>query len=59
MFKSQMEIDENGPKWVQNGSQVLRIDPQACRGHFLTSGAGPAAQVDPKSAPSRPRTPVG
>ena len=38
------EIGENGPKWVQNGRQILRIDPQACRGHFLASGTGPAAQ---------------
>ena len=43
-------MDENAPKWVQNGRQVLRIDPRACRGHFLASGTGPAAQVDPKSA---------
>ena len=42
MFKSQ--IDENGPKWVQNGRQAMRIDPWACRGHFLASGTGPAAQ---------------
>ena len=32
------------PKWVQNGRQVLRIDPRTCRGHFLASGTGPAAQ---------------
>ena len=38
------QIDENGPKWVQNGRQVLRIGPPASPGHFLASGTGPAAQ---------------
>ena len=38
------QIDENGPKWVQNGRQVVRIGPLASPGHFLASGTGPAAQ---------------
>ena len=54
MLKSQIGglalNSENGPKWVQNGRQGLRIGLRACRGHFLASGTGPAAQVDPKSA---------
>ena len=49
-------MGENGPKWVQNGRQVLRIDPRACRGHCLASGTGPAAQVDPKSAQVGPES---
>ena len=48
MFKSQIgglaQLDENGPKWVQNGRQVVRIGPRASPGHFLASGIGPAAQ---------------
>ena len=35
---------KNGPKWVQNGRQDLRIGPLASPGHFLASGTGPAAQ---------------
>ena len=38
------QIDENDPKWVQNGRQDLRIGPQACRGHFLAFGTGPAGR---------------
>ena len=49
MFKSQIGdlalIGENGPKWVQNGRQVLRIDPRASPGHFLASRTGPTAQI--------------
>ena len=41
------------PKWVQNGRQVLRIDPRACHGHFLASGTGPAAQNPPKWSKNR------
>ena len=41
------QITQNGPKWVQNGRQVLRIGPRACRGHFLASGTGPAAKNPP------------
>ena len=48
LFNSQIGglalIDENGPKWVQNGRQVLRIGPRASPGHFLGSGTDPAAQ---------------
>ena len=33
------------PKWIQSGRQVRRIDPQACCGHFLASGIGPAAKT--------------
>ena len=35
------QIGENAPKWVQNGRQVMRLDPWACRGHFLASWTGP------------------
>ena len=42
--RSGPKIDENGPKWVENGRQVLRIDARASPGHFLASGTGPAAQ---------------
>ena len=46
------QINENDPKWVQNGRQVLRIGPQASPGHFLASGTGPAAQ----NRQNRPQT---
>ena len=36
------------PKWVQNGRQVVRIDPRASCGHFLASGTGLAAKNPPK-----------
>ena len=49
MFKSKIGglplNHQNGPKWVKNDRQVLRIDPRACRGQFLASGTGPAAQI--------------
>ena len=63
MFKSQIGglalNRRNGPKWVQNRRQVMRIDPRACRGHFLASGTGPAAQNPPKYSPNSRSTAPG
>ena len=47
------QIDENGPKWLQNGRQVVRIDPPACRGHFQASGTTPAAKNPPRRSKNR------
>ena len=41
---------------VQNRRQVLRIHPRACRGHFLASGTGPAAQ-NPQNVAQTPDQP--
>ena len=41
---------KNGPNWVENGRQDLRIGPQASHSHFQASGTGPAAQNPSKSA---------
>ena len=56
MLKSQMkgqaQSHRNGLKWVENGRQALRIDPQASHGRSEAFGTGPAAKTlapDPKS----------
>ena len=54
------QIGEHGPKWVQNGRQVLRIGPREYPSHFLASGTGPADQKPTKYDPnSRSAAPGG
>ena len=53
------QIGENGPKWVQNGRQVLRIDPRACHDHFVAFGTGPATQNPQKNRPNSRSTAPG
>ena len=63
MFTSQIGglalIGGNDSKCVQNGRQGLRIDTQACRGHFLASGTGPAAQNRQNIAQTPDQPPPG
>ena len=61
MLKSQIrgraQNHQNGPKWVENGRQVLRIGPQASHGRSQAFGTGPAAEnlaLNPKSLHGTP-----
>ena len=48
MLKSQIrgraQNHQNGPKWVENGRQVLRIHPNGSHGRSQAFGTAPAAQ---------------
>ena len=56
MLKSQIrgraQNQQTGPKWVQNGRQVLRIDQNESYGRCGGFGSGPAARKPAKNLPS-------
>ena len=43
-IRARAQNHQNGPKWVENGRQVLRIDPQASHDHSQGFGTSPAAK---------------
>ena len=43
-IRAQAQNHQNGPKWVENGRQVLRIDPQASHDRSQAFGTSPAAK---------------
>ena len=43
-IRARPQSHPNGPKWLENGRQVLRIDPQASHDRSQNIGTSPAAK---------------